>query len=98
MHSSKGLEADHFIHPRVTTETFGFPSRLSDEPEQQLAMPMGDDYAYAEQRRLFYVTLTRDHMTGMLIKIERKESAFIAELVTEQGIGILDTNGNQMAS
>jgi DNA helicase-4 len=98
VHSSKGLEADHIILPRVTSETLGFPSKVADDPVLQLAMPSGDDFQYAEERRLFYVALTRARQTVTLVTIERKESLFIAELVREQGISIEDQAGNQVAN
>ncbi|WP_232459916.1 UvrD-helicase domain-containing protein [Curvibacter sp. AEP1-3] len=98
VHSSKGLEADHIILPRVTSETLGFPSKVADDPVLQLAMPSGDDFQYAEERRLFYVALTRARQTVTLVTIERKESLFIAELVREQGISIEDQVRNQVAS
>lgn len=98
VHSSKGLEADHVILPRVTSETLGFPSKVADDPVLQLAMPTGDDYQFAEERRLFYVALTRARKTVTLVTMERKESSFIVELVRERGIAINDATGNQVAS
>jgi DNA helicase-4 len=55
VHSSKGLEADHVILPRMTSETLGFPSRVSDDPVLQLAMPGGDGYEFSEERGLLPV-------------------------------------------
>lgn len=98
VHSSKGLEADHVILPRMTSEALGFPSKVADDPVLQLAMPSGDDYQFSEERRLFYVALTRARRTVTLITIERKESQFVAELVREQGIEIEDATGNQVTS
>ena len=62
----------------------GFPSRIADDPVLQLAMPGGDSYEYAEERRLFYVALTRARSTATLITLTHKESPFISELVKEQ--------------
>lgn len=98
VHSSKGLEADHVILPRVTSETLGFPSKVADDPMLQLAMPSGDDYQFAEERRLFYVAVTRARKTVTLVTIERKESSFVAELVREQGISIENSTGDQTSS
>lgn len=94
VHSSKGLEADHVIIPRMTSETLGFPSRVADDPVLQLAMPGGDSYEYAEERRLFYVALTRARSTATLITIAHKESAFISELVKEQRLEIVNADGS----
>ena len=94
VHSSKGLEADHVILPRVTSETLGFPSRVSDDPVLKLAMPRGDDFEYAEERRLFYVALTRAKLTATLVTIAHKQSPFVIELVKEQQVQFFDTNGS----
>jgi DNA helicase-4 len=95
VHSSKGLESDHVIIPRVTAETLGFPSRVIDDPVLQLAMPGGDAHEFAEERRLFYVALTRARQTVTLVTVTRKESAFISELVREHGLRIKNVNGEE---
>lgn len=92
-HSSKGLEADHVIIPRMTSETMGFPSRIEDDPVLQLAMPGGDSFDDAEERRLFYVALTRAKSSVTLITIAHKESPFIAELVKEHRLPVMDLDG-----
>lgn len=75
IHSSKGLEADHIILPRMTSETLGFPSQIADDPVLLLAMPGGDAFENAEERRLFYVALTRARATVTLITIAHKETS-----------------------
>jgi len=59
VHSAKGLEADYVIVPSMSTGTFGFPSQIVDDPVLSLAMAQADPYPHAEERRLFYVALTR---------------------------------------
>lgn len=98
VHSSKGLEADHIIVPRMTSETLGFPSRIEDDPVLQLAMPGGDSFEYAEERRLLYVALTRSRGTVTLITLAHKESPFIAELVKDYQLQVLDLYGEIGAS
>lgn len=97
-HSSKGLEADHVIIPRVTSETLGFPSKVADDPVLQLAMPTGDGFEYAEERRLFYVALTRTRSTATLITVRHMESAFVTELLRGQGLRILNADGSEADS
>lgn len=94
VHSSKGLEADHIIIPRLTSETLGFPSRVEDDPVLQLAMPLGDSYTFAEERRLFYVALTRSRGTVTLITLAHKESPFIFEMLKDYGIQLHTINGD----
>ncbi|SCK54689.1 DNA helicase-4 [Variovorax sp. HW608] len=95
VHRSKGLEADHVIVPRVTAETLGFPSKIADDPVLQLAMPAGEAYEFAEERRLFYVALTRARSTATLITVQHMESSFISELVKEQGLRVLNADGSE---
>lgn len=95
VHSSKGLEADHVIIPRVTAETLGFPSRVIDDPVLQLAMPGDDSFEFAEERRLFYVAITRARQTVTLVTVARKESVFVSELVRDYGLKVKDVHGEE---
>lgn len=97
-HSSKGLEADHVIVPRMTSENLGFPSRVEDDPVLHLAMPGGDSFEDAEERRLFYVALTRAKTSVTLITLAHKESPFIAELVKDYDLQVVDVDGEVAAS
>lgn len=92
-HASKGLEADHVIIPWMVSDTLGFPCRIEDDPVLQLAMPGGDTYEDAEERRLFYVALTRARSTVSLITLAHKQSSFIAELVRDYKLEITDVDG-----
>lgn len=84
VHGSKGLEADYVILPNVTSGTYGFPSEVVDDPVMSLAMTEADPYPYAEERRLFYVALTRARRQAILIGVQGKESAFVAELLKDK--------------
>ncbi|WP_158648002.1 UvrD-helicase domain-containing protein [Nocardioides houyundeii] len=83
VHSSKGLEADYIVLPNVSSGTYGFPSEVVDDPIMALAMAEADDYPHAEERRLFYVALTRARRQVTLIGVEGMESPFVAELLAE---------------
>lgn len=83
VHASKGLEADYVILPNVSSGTYGFPSEVVDDPVLALAMTEADPYPYAEERRLFYVALTRARRRVTLIGVQGKESAFVAELIAD---------------
>lgn len=95
VHSSKGLEADHIVIPNVTSETLGFPCRIVDDPVLALAMPGGDSHEFSEERRLFYVGLTRARRTVTLVTVERRESTFISELIRDHGIKVLNVDGEE---
>ncbi len=46
-----------------------------------LAMPEPDDHPFAEERRLFYVALTRARREVTMIAVAGQESPFVLELV-----------------
>lgn len=98
VHSSKGLEADHVIVPGVTAETLGIPCQVEDDPVLQLAMPSGDAFPFAEERRLFYVALTRARKTATLVTVAGKESTFVTELVRDYKLPVTGIAGEASSS
>jgi len=89
VHLSKGLEADHVILPHVVDARYGFPSRIADDSVVRLAMPKGEDFPFAEERRLFYVALTRAKRTVTLITVAGRESPFVIELLRERKVHVV---------
>lgn len=81
VHGSKGLEADYIVVPGMTAGTYGFPSTIADDPVLDLAMPSPESYAHAEERRLFYVALTRARRHVTLITPQQRMSPFVVELL-----------------
>lgn len=80
-HGSKGLEAEYVFVLNVIQGTRGFPSQIQDDPALQLAMPAPDPYPYAEERRLFYVAMTRARKQVRFYTVLGKPSQFLVELV-----------------
>ena len=93
VHASKGLEADHVILPNLTTGTFGFPSQIADDPVLNLAMPDGDGFPHSEERRLFYVALTRARQSVTIFTVAGLESPFVVELLTDPDVVVQDSEG-----
>jgi DNA helicase-4 len=77
----------------MTSDTLGFPSGVVDDPVLQLAMPNADAYPNSEERRLFYVALTRAKKSVTLITQQGKESLFISELVGQHDLKVYDIHG-----
>lgn len=98
VHSSKGLEADHIIVPKMSKDTYGFPSNIEDDPVLIMAMPEGESFTYAEERRLFYVALTRAKKSVTLITTEKKESPFILELIDQHRIDVENIEGEKQTA
>lgn len=88
-HSSKGLEADYVMIPRMVAGTYGFPSEIVDDPVLGLVMSDADRFPHGEERRLFYVALTRARKAVTLMTVRGRESSFVAELVDS---GALETS------
>lgn len=81
MHGAKGKEADFVVLVGMVRR--GMPSTIEDDPLLQLAMPAGDSFTDAEDRRLFCVALTRTRRSVLLLTVERQESPFLLELIQD---------------
>lgn len=83
-HSSKGLEADHAILLGLTSGEYGFPSQIADDPILGLVLEKEDTFPNAEERRLFYVAITRAKKHVYLCTDERRRtSEFVTEILQE---------------
>lgn len=93
VHRAKGLEADVILLLNVVQGTLGFPSQVEDDPILQLAMPEPETYPYGEERRLFYVALTRAKRTVMVYTAAHQQSEFLVELQEEFQIPVIHVDG-----
>ena len=80
VHSSKGLEADNVIILNMKNDLLGFPNKISDDPVLSLVLQNKDEYMFAEERRLFYVAITRTRNKTYLIAPSEKYSIFLDDL------------------
>lgn len=80
VHRSKGLEFDDTIIINAINSHYGFPSKIKDDPIFEIFDKKKENMAYAEERRLFYVALTRTKNKVYIIVPKSKPSPFVIEL------------------
>lgn len=94
VHKSKGLQADNVIVIGLTNSRYGFPNMAEDDPILELLLADSDRYPFAEERRLFYVALTRTKNRVWLVTCNDSGypgiSMFVDELRRESGDDSLD--------
>jgi DNA helicase-4 len=83
VHRAKGLEADYVILLNCNSGKSGFPSEQSDDPFLNLLLSQADQFENGEERRLFYVALTRCRKMIFLLAKSQYTSKFIKELVLQ---------------
>lgn len=90
MHRSKGAEADYVILPAMLSQkrNRSFPSTRADDPLISIAMPQGDSYHLGEERRLFYVALTRARRSVAMFTVANQVSTFLTELEKDEQVKI----------
>ena len=79
-HKSKGLQADFVFIINNKNTKMGFPSKIQDSDFLKLLLDNYEIYPYAEERRLFYVSLTRARKKAFIVTIKNQESEFAIEL------------------
>jgi len=83
VHSSKGLQADYVFILNNKKYGMGFPSQIADAPILSLLLDNCDLYPHAEERRLFYVAITRARKKVFLLAINGNRSIFVEELMED---------------
>jgi DNA helicase-4 len=80
IHRSKGLEARYIVVMGLSGGKSGFPARRGDDPLLNMVLPDDDNVPHAEERRLFYVALTRTMDGIWLLTEEANPSEFVPEI------------------
>ncbi|WP_242157371.1 UvrD-helicase domain-containing protein [Aestuariivivens sediminis] len=91
VHKSKGLEADNVIVLNLKNHLLGFPNKMTDDPMLSLLLSDNEAYRFAEERRLFYVALTRTKNEVILL-IPTDVSLFAEELIVDNEFLITSDN------
>ena len=81
VHSAKGLEADHVILINCNQGAYGFPSLIEDDPILDFVLSRNEKYPFAEERRLFYVAMTRAKKGMYILYDKQRPSPFIGEFL-----------------
>ncbi len=80
VHKSKGLEADNVILLNMSDSYLGFPSKIKEIDCLRMFDNFHEDIPYAEERRLFYVALTRCREKIYILVPKKNPSMFIKEI------------------
>ena len=81
VHAAKGKEADYVVMLGLIKGKHGFPSEQITDALLEFLLPEQEAFRFAEERRLFYVALTRARHRVYLVYNPLMASAFVKELV-----------------
>ena len=76
VHKAKGLEADYVIILNFRDDMLGFPNMIADDPLLALLLSEKEDIPFAEERRVFYVALTRARKRVFILAPDKGVSIF----------------------
>ena len=96
-HSSKGLGYDQVIILNGDDGTYGFPSQIKDDPIMQVINVFDNSYLFAEERRLFYVALTRTKNKVYILTPVNNPSSFILEIIKYNQVKLYNKTGIKLS-
>ncbi|MCQ2741529.1 MAG: UvrD-helicase domain-containing protein, partial [Alphaproteobacteria bacterium] len=79
-HKSKGLQSDYVFIINNKNSRMGFPSKMQDDPILDLLLDSNETFPYAEERRLYYVALTRAKVKAFILTEDNNIGDFAKEL------------------
>lgn len=97
-HASKGLGYDNVIVINGKNETYGFPSKIEDDPVLNYVIKRDNSIDAAEERRLFYVAMTRTKNRVYFIAPEENPSEFLLEIKNDYKNVVLKSEWNEEVS
>lgn len=92
VHKSKGTEADNVIILNLKNHLLGFPNKMTDDPILSVLLSEKEEFRFAEERRLFYVALTRTKNEVILL-IPSEASLFTEELLKDHNYLLVKNDG-----
>ena len=88
VHQSKGLECDYIILLNCNGGTMGFPADIADSPVLKYVLSEPDAYVFSEERRVFYVGITRAKKHTWVLYDQGNPSPFVREFVSIPSPGV----------
>lgn len=79
VHKSKGLEADNVVLLNFTNDRLGFPNQIADDKVLDFVLTDGCTFPFEEERRLFYVAITRTKNRTFILTENKNPSVFFKE-------------------
>lgn len=95
VHKSKGLEADIVIIINLNDKITGFPNKIKNDNLLKFLLK-NNKYPYDEERRLFYVALTRAKETVYLFASKKNPSIFVKEIIKDNKLKIKTINDDKI--
>ncbi len=95
VHMAKGLGYDNVIVVNGKNDTYGFPSKIEDDPVLSFVIKGDNSINYAEERRLFYVAMTRTKNRVYFIAPEQNPSEFLLEIKRDYKSVVLKGRWNE---
>ena len=84
VHQAKGLEADYVFLLKCDNDIYGFPSMISDDPVlEYLLSQQEESVEFAEERRVFYVAITRAKINTTVFYRRNRPSVFVDEIIDD---------------
>ncbi len=80
VHMAKGLEEENVVLIKFSNDYLGFPSKIEDNHVLSIINTNNEDITYAEERRLFYVALTRCKKRIYILVPRNNPSIFLQEI------------------
>ena len=92
IHKSKGLESVNTIIINLEDKKDSLPSKIEENEYLKYVKPKNDNFKYSEERRLFYVALTRCKKNNILLVKKDNPSIFVTEIIknNKKNIKIID--------
>lgn len=85
-HTAKGREADYVIVLGLEAGEYGFPANVSDDAVLKMVLTEPEPFRYAEERRLFYVAVTRAKKRVYLIAPQDNASTFVQQDILDSDL------------